>query len=134
IAFLARLSTNFSPKEDKKIVFDVHDINEGSAYSSTTGVFTAPIEGLYLFTVTLTTRSKDPDAYLFRNGYTVLPLFNHSEDDYRQASASVVIHLLRGDRVWVDWNGGTETSVIQAKHETVFSGCLLQSYPTSTTG
>lgn len=128
VSFLARLSADYSPSEDQKIIFDIHDVNEGGAYSPTSGVFTAPLEGLYLFAVTITTRKKDPDAYLFRNGYTVLPLFNHSEDDYRQASASVVLHLVTGDRVWVDWNGATETSIIQAKHESVFSGCLLQSY------
>ncbi|XP_052803065.1 EMILIN-2-like [Mya arenaria] len=48
--FTARYPTDLTPSFGSNIVFGVVIVNDGSWYNSTTGEFTAPLSGNYLFT------------------------------------------------------------------------------------
>ncbi|XP_053400652.1 uncharacterized protein LOC128557363 [Mercenaria mercenaria] len=47
---IMRFPSSLDPKEDKVFVFTQNIVNIGNAYDNATGVFTAPIDGTYLFT------------------------------------------------------------------------------------
>ena len=53
VGFSARFSstTTVSVTETQNIVFDHVDLNQGQGYDKTTGVFTAPVSGLYQFSL-----------------------------------------------------------------------------------
>ncbi|XP_025079790.1 uncharacterized protein LOC112555570 [Pomacea canaliculata] len=53
VRFDARLGTAKGFSTNQIIIFDLMMANEGNAYNATTGVFTAPLNGLYLFELTL---------------------------------------------------------------------------------
>ncbi|XP_045206863.2 uncharacterized protein LOC123559113 [Mercenaria mercenaria] len=50
IAFKARTPSSLDPDDNAVIVFTKNIVNIGNAYDNTTGIFTAPIDGTYLFT------------------------------------------------------------------------------------
>ncbi|WAR05513.1 EMIL2-like protein [Mya arenaria] len=48
--FTASYPTNLTPSSGTNIIFGVVVVNDGSWYNNTTGEFTAPLSGNYLFT------------------------------------------------------------------------------------
>jgi hypothetical protein len=53
-AFFAALSNNTGPfKQDKDLVFTHVLTNYGDSYDPTNGIFTAPFNGIYQFTITI---------------------------------------------------------------------------------
>ena len=90
-----------------KIVFDKVITNVGGAYSNTTGTFTCPTDGVYVFIWTLMTMDgKMCAANLYVNGNrrslqaraNIQSVSSHSTV---QGTMSGTFRLSAGDRVWV---------------------------------
>ena len=62
IHFSARNVKNKSPATKETFIFTTIMSNEGSGYNGETGVFTAPVGGLYMFNLQLCVRTK---KYIF---------------------------------------------------------------------
>lgn len=59
VAFFVGLTDNFGPvQQHTPIVFDKVITNEGSGYDSTTGKFTAPVNGTYQFNVVISAQGR----------------------------------------------------------------------------
>ncbi|WAR29457.1 C1QA-like protein, partial [Mya arenaria] len=112
-AFLAILSDDISATTaGKATVFDDVVTNIGSAYNGKTGTFTAPIEGLYLFSVKITGYYKSTasigttDQYQLKlNNNLYLRLFadvNAKTHNFDSSSVVTVMELGKGDRVHVE--------------------------------
>ncbi|XDV27796.1 hypothetical protein PO909_031278, partial [Leuciscus waleckii] len=57
-------------------------VNEGRAYNPTTGIFTAPVKGVYFFTLSGHNRSsKAMGLRLFKNGQQIVTIYNHPQGD-----------------------------------------------------
>ncbi|OWF34487.1 Complement C1q tumor necrosis factor-related protein 6 [Mizuhopecten yessoensis] len=77
-------------------------MNEGSAYSNLTGVFTCPKAGMYYFSVTIMVWGHDEfETELVHNGVNIMLNYAAGESHVNQATNSVVIRLNEGDKVWV---------------------------------
>ena len=93
----------------EKIIFNQVLTNEGGAYDGSTGVFTCPSNGVYVFTWTVMTRNNKNScfAYLSINGTTqTLAAFADlgsikTDYSYTQSTMTRAVHLSAGDRVWV---------------------------------
>ena len=108
--------------ENQNIVFDNAVTNLGNAYHPFHGIFTAPVDGTYLFAVTISgiPDSNDYFAYLDVNGTAVLYFITHR---YEQSSHVAIVHLKDGNDVSVK-NAKADEHILGKAH-TSFSGFLL---------
>ena len=83
------------------IVLDTVVNNQGDAYSSTSGVFTAPFNGFYCFMATTETGAAhiNADVFLMVDNSAVDYVYMPRESIYSPGSVHAVVHLRRGQRV-----------------------------------
>jgi len=103
VAFFATLSTDLQHAgANQPIVFDRVVTNIGSAYNLHVGVFSAPVSGIYVFSVSLLNYAGHTTGYQFRKNNDVISnIFLHAPDTshFESTSQSVVIQLTKGDDV-----------------------------------
>ena len=126
-AFMARRT---SQNAAGVVVFDTAVINQGGHYNTSNGRFTAPISGIYVFSVALLSDHDGTDAYfgtdLLVNGASYAKVQNRTElDNDFTGSFTTVVSLSATDYVQVS-NGvptyGTSAATSNFSH---FSGFLL---------
>lgn len=122
-AFSAGLTSSYPPP-NAPVVFAHVVYNVQGSYDPASGLYTAPVNGTYVFSYHLTVHERVLKVGLFHN---FVPVVKTTDPKVLgTTSHSVVLHLARGDRVWVQvkdliTNGmyaGTESS-------STFSGFLL---------
>ncbi|XP_052709153.1 uncharacterized protein LOC128183949 [Crassostrea angulata] len=127
IGFTATVSSSSSTWNSGTLVFPVVITNVANGYNPSTGVFTAPTAGEYVFFVNVqsySTNSIYTDVVL--NGATKVRTMAYStgNGDYYDAGPNLaVLTLQKGDRVWVKHYSGKGYS--DGSHITTFSGFLL---------
>ncbi|KAK3098649.1 hypothetical protein FSP39_021580 [Pinctada imbricata] len=102
VAFSAYIASSRSLPTNKKLIIDKTRTNIGNAYSTSNGIFTAPVDGMYAFHWTMTVLkgyhsiirlqvngSNKADMYAFARNYP-----NHYSP-----SQSYVTELKKGDQV-----------------------------------
>jgi hypothetical protein len=88
-------------------VFDAVDVNVGSNYNASTGVFTAPVSGNYFFSISaladFNQSTGDHDLWLLRNGanYARVRTSSNYSGHYETATITAVVNLSVGDEVKV---------------------------------
>ena len=91
----------------------------GGGFNTSTGVFTCPIPGLYLISMTLHVHTiGEINCSLYKNRYKIGPKI-HIDGIYEEsASQTVVLRLHQGDRLYIgscaDDNIGDETTLAVA--------------------
>lgn len=122
-AFAAGLTASYPPP-NAPVVFAAILYNIQGGYDPSTGIYMAPINGTYVFSYHLTVHERVLKVGLFHN---FIPVVKTTDPKVLgTTSHSVVLHLARGDMVWIQvkdsvTNGmyaGTESS-------STFSGFLL---------
>lgn len=113
VAFYAYMSTNMNNIGGQQtLIFDVVKTNAGNGLHPTTGVFTSPSSGFYVFTWTIRLHDNSfHSIVLILNGQEVGTLYQyvgHGEDD--MSGTTVVIHVNEGEDVFLrtksDFNQG----------------------------
>ncbi|XP_041831579.1 complement C1q-like protein 4 [Melanotaenia boesemani] len=116
--------TNVGPfQQDKTLDFKTVKTNVGNAYNSETGIFTAPVKGLYYFHFTgVVGSSGNMNAGLKKNGINLVAI-HHKAGTQASASNSIALELVPGDRVYVQlWAGQT---MADQSRLTTFTGFLV---------
>lgn len=118
IAFMAALSNSITnPSNGQHIIFDKVQVNDGGCYNSRHGIFLASVSGLYTFTLNIASQHQStshslhlnmmvrdkPMGYIFLDGNTQF---------WFRRSDTIVVHLNKGDDVWVKAFDVTGTVVI----------------------
>ena len=126
-AFVASLKQNhFTLKGiDDVVKFDDVKVNRGQGYNPSTGVFTAPRKGMYLFTCMIMSNSSNDVQYglnkndaLYIKGYS-------NKSAYATSTISDVLEMKKGDRVFIK-HRSSKSQEILGNHSSRFSGYFIQ--------
>lgn len=126
IGFTASVSTKDTSWNSGTLVFPVIITNVGNGYNRSTGLFTAPIAGEYVFFVNVQsyiTNTIYVDIVL--NGLSKVRTMAYSDgnDRYEAGPNLAVLTLQKEDSVWVRYRSGQ--GYHSDGHLTTFSGFLL---------
>ena len=130
IVFNAHAVTSTYASNGQTLVFRTIDSNIGNAYSSSTGKFTAPVNGTYTFTVTLCANNRNTGQFnLVLDGSTVTELYLYKYSGHATQSATVSVYLKQGQKVWVQSASSCSSSYpclySTGSCENRFSGSLI---------
>ncbi|KAK3106091.1 hypothetical protein FSP39_012598 [Pinctada imbricata] len=98
-------SSHLSNHDNKKIIYNKVITNKGNAYNKTTGIFTCPVPGTYVFTWSTMSRNDKQHcfAYIYHNGSR--KMMTHSYEGkggyHEVASNTMVLSLRVNDLVWI---------------------------------
>ncbi|KAL4239845.1 positive regulation of adiponectin secretion [Mactra antiquata] len=110
------------------VLFDNVHYNAGSAYDPSTGVFTCPRSGMYLFSIYVSaTTATEANIEIKINGRDYIAAVSEpilAQQDTTGGN-TLVQHIQQGDSVWVETIGVNNQHLY--KHYTSFSGVLIQS-------
>jgi len=132
IAFHAVLTSDIhGTTRGQTIVFNKVDINLGGGYNGTTGVFSAPVAGTYVFSLTFhlyyynSSSDYAGDLFIMKNHEYLLRVWQKldSSADQGTASGTTVLSLNKGDQVQVQ--AGSAHMAIGGGDVSFFSGFLL---------
>ena len=102
VGFTAGMTSYSRTWEGDILVFPHVITNKGQGYSSSSGKFTAPRDGTYVFTVTAVSYATD-GLYLdiVHDGVSKVKTHSSSSASHQTGTNLVVLQLDRGDAVWV---------------------------------
>ena len=125
VAFTAGMTSSSTSWSGDILVFPHVITNKGQGYSSSSGKFTAPRDGTYVFTVTVVSyESNLLSLSIVQDG--VIKVLTWSTGNARDQTGTnlVVLELDRGDAVWVKCVSGRGYHTNSVPY-TTFSGFIL---------
>ncbi|XP_060606618.1 uncharacterized protein LOC132758928 [Ruditapes philippinarum] len=130
VAFQAVLSTATLKNVGlhQKIVYDSVNLNLGGSYHQLSGIFIAPVSGIYLFcTSVLSEYHAYIEVGIIKNGNQLAGAYAESgaQSSYDQGSASVAVQLNVGDEVWVENRYPADAKIHGQGLHTSFTGVLV---------
>eukprot|EP00105_Crassostrea_gigas_P019978 XP_011438639.1 PREDICTED: heavy metal-binding protein HIP-like [Crassostrea gigas] len=107
VGFTVGVTSSSSTWSGDILVFPHVVTNNGNGYNPSTGKFTAPTDGTYVFFVTANTKFKN---YLYldivHNGTSKVRTMSYDSTFYQTGTNMAVLQLVKGDSVWVSRNNG----------------------------
>ncbi|XP_044039181.1 complement C1q subcomponent subunit C-like [Siniperca chuatsi] len=111
---------------DKTVVYNTVITNLGGAYNNTTGIFSAPVAGVYYFTFFYHAGGEHKSVLLlFKNCDLIAKTSDHktSSDTADNGGNAVFVQLQKGDEVYVSLK--KDSHVWADGRHTTFSGFLV---------
>ncbi|NP_001035423.2 cerebellin 10 precursor [Danio rerio] len=128
VAFSVSLASVVGPHSSLHgLIYKHIFLNSGDAYDSNTGIFTAPIKGVYafwLFSKAYGSPDKAVVAGLFKNGQHEISTYARQSGGFVGSSNGVSLLLEKGDKVNVNLYSG-HWIFDNEHHHSTFSGHLL---------
>ena len=106
------------------IPFETAVVNIGDALDLKTGVFTAPVPGVYFFSFDAYSDSHEGRVYLQKNGVTVGQSYDYDHSYLSQLHLASILQLDAGDEIQVNVHSGQIYEDANG-HNTHFAGMLL---------
>nr|XP_022296934.1 uncharacterized protein LOC111106513 [Crassostrea virginica] len=124
VAFYAYMSSNEnSPGTHHTLIYDHEMTNVGNGYNKHSGIFTAPVEGVYVFSWTIF--MNQPGEYMSieitLNSQPVGASFVHGVNDYATVSGNAVLYMQKDDVVF------TRTHTTYVPHGSIRSDTIMRS-------
>jgi IMP cyclohydrolase len=117
---------------NERIVFDTVITNEGSGYDSSTGIFTAPVGGMYQFTVHICTdTSKYSYIGIVHADNIFAKKYQYASGNPYCSSVGGVIRVNSGEQVWVQSTSSASNRQLNdssgSSRMNIFYGMLINS-------
>lgn len=125
IAFTAGVTSANTTWNSGTMIFDVVITNVGNAYSPSTGVFTSPISGTFVFYVSAVEYVNwNLHLDIVLNSVSKVQLLAYSSAEHQTGTNMFVLNLQKGDSVWMRHVNGKGYHS-QSVPMTPFSGFLV---------
>ncbi|KAK7163396.1 hypothetical protein R3I93_007448 [Phoxinus phoxinus] len=128
VAFSVSLSSSNGPHSSLHTLIYKHIfLNTGDAYDANTGIFTAPMKGVYVFRLFSKAHGSSDKAVvagLFKNGQHEISTYARQNSGFIGSSNGVSLLLEKGDTIYVNLYPGYWIFDNEHHHST-FSGHLL---------
>lgn len=126
MAFLAELIADIALGQHQTVEFDHVITNEGNAFDARHGHFTAPVNGIYIFSVTIMKTGSGGYLHvqIVKNGVEIGRAYS-DEGGYNTGSTTVFTKLNTGDMIWVRHNPIYGSETIHGDHYSSFGGALV---------
>ncbi|XP_060580550.1 complement C1q-like protein 4 [Ruditapes philippinarum] len=116
---------------NETVKFDTVITNVGNGFDNTTGVFTAPLPGIYMFSCSLLDHMDGVHgnvklhAEIVQNDKVIGRVFAHAGDNYRdQGAQTVFVRVNQGDRIFIRSVDNKDLGIGGELYST-FSGFLM---------
>ena len=125
VAFTDGVTTISTTWNSGTLIFNSVILNGGNVYNPSTGVFTSPVAGTFVFYVTAVEYSNQylrVDIVL--NSVSKVRTIGDNSASFQTGTNMIVLNLQKGDSVWVRYNSGKGyyTSSVPV---TTFTGLLV---------
>jgi len=129
VAFNAHTVVDTSPAKDQVYVFSQTVFNHGDGYNNATGVFTAPVSGVYVLTVHLCSLPNKYShiAFVKSGGSEIVKGLIGDSSVHLCHVATAITTLTNAEAVWVQCTHDSGTSLYADSYRlNTFAGSLLQ--------
>ncbi|XP_071990408.1 complement C1q and tumor necrosis factor-related protein 9A-like isoform X1 [Engystomops pustulosus] len=118
--------TSAYPPADSPIKFPKVFYNEQNIYSTESGKFTAPVDGLYFLTYQITVYKTNVHITLMHDGKIVQYMYHvFNGSNTNQASGASILALKEGDEVWLEVVDSNNGLYADSNDDSTFSGFLI---------
>lgn len=125
IYFNAKLTANTVVTGGHTVIFDRVVENTEDSYNKLTGIFRAPVSGMYLFSLSVMSEGTDyVHTLLVKNGTEIGRIFADAVHYGQMGTITVVTHLEKGAEVYAKQMPGI-TGNMHGGHYCSFSGVLI---------
>ena len=125
VAFTAGVTSYSTTWISGTLIFDSVILNVGTGYKPSTGVFTSPVAGTYVFYVTAVEyRDQGISVDIVLNSVSKVRAYSFGDVLYKTGANMVVLNLQKGDSVWVRYNSGKGYYTLSVPM-TTFTGLLV---------
>jgi hypothetical protein len=128
VAFQATLTTGkIGPNyAHGAIKFNDVSLNLGNGYNPSTGLFTAPMGGIYQFTATyLQQNGYSSHVRLIKGSTTIISDIHANHKNYDQLTKTILVALEKDETFWVKLEKGSTYAVHGSSRYTQFGGFLF---------
>ncbi|XP_033759282.1 hibernation-associated plasma protein HP-25-like [Pecten maximus] len=130
VSFSVALPSNAGPLSGRLLKYQYIMLNHGSAYNSDTGMFTAPVKGIYVFNIVVSAMERKVAVVELRQTVpgrehdVLISVKAESQPKWATSSSTVYQPLNEGDEVFL-YAPANITSYFYANTYTTFSGDLV---------
>jgi hypothetical protein len=121
--FIARKDTVTNTTYSEVTGYDSTDYNTGSCFSTSTGRFTAPVAGIYLFYVTMGWTNNNYSCDICKNGSRAMRVESNGSQPY-WIGTTIAVSLAVGDYVSL-YKSSAGNNNLGGGAQGGFGGCLL---------
>ncbi|XP_045184397.2 heavy metal-binding protein HIP-like [Mercenaria mercenaria] len=127
IAFNAYTNVSGNYHMSQVVIFHHVLLNEGGGYNETTGKFTAPVAGLYHFTVHVCNQLKKPTVFSIMHGTNTIAVSTEYEDSHSSCSSlSAPVIMEAMEQVYVTSSLSENYIMFNIHRWPSFMGVLVQ--------
>lgn len=126
VAVKARLSKDVELRNGEKVIYDDVVTNQGNAYDRGTGIFTATVDGTYLFAVKTCSYTGYWDGLIIVHDGAEIGRALSGDSYYGDCGTEVSTTFMRArSKVWIQRDRGTTGGVQRSSHGCSFTAILV---------